>query len=73
MVNRRLRPARAPGLSRGLGSSSRALSDGADKILATSLHNTGEGRAGKGQKSKRVHHFENWKFSQVLNLEESNE
>jgi hypothetical protein len=50
-----------PGLTPALivGSDGRALSGGTDEVLATSLHDTGKGRAGnKSQKSNGVDHFE---------------
>jgi hypothetical protein len=55
----RLGPALAPALSVGRGSDSgRALSGGTNELLATSLHDTGKGRAGKSQNSNGVDHFE---------------
>lgn len=43
-------------------SNGRALSGGTDEVLTTSLHDTGEGRAGnKGQEGDGVDHFERLK------------
>jgi hypothetical protein len=54
-----LGPALTPTLRRVRSNGSGALGGGADEFLTTSLHDTGEGRAGsKSQKSNGVDHFE---------------
>ena len=54
-----LGPALTPALNLVRSNGSGALSGGTDEVLTTSLHDTGEGRAGgKSQKSNGVDHFE---------------
>jgi hypothetical protein len=54
-----LGPGLTPALSVVGSNDGRGLSGGTDEVLATSLHDTGKGRAGnKGQKSNGVDHFE---------------